>query len=29
VRDLIESGKIVDGKTIIGYYRWRAVSKRA
>jgi ADP-ribose pyrophosphatase len=27
VRDLIESGKIVDGKTIIGYYRWRAVSK--
>ena len=29
VCDLIESGKIVDGKTIIGYYRWRAVSKRA
>ncbi len=29
VRDLIESGKIVDGKTIIGYYRWRAASKRA
>jgi ADP-ribose pyrophosphatase len=29
VRDLIDSGKIVDGKTIIGYYRWRAVSKRS
>jgi ADP-ribose pyrophosphatase len=29
VRDLIDSGKIIDGKTIIGYYRWRALSKRA
>jgi ADP-ribose pyrophosphatase len=29
VRDLIDSGKIMDGKTIIGYYRWRALSKRA
>jgi ADP-ribose pyrophosphatase len=28
VRDLIDSGKIIDGKTIIGYYRWRALSKR-
>lgn len=29
VRDLIESGKIIDGKTIIGYYRWRAANKKA
>lgn len=29
VRDLIDAGKILDGKTIIGYYRWRAVSKRS
>ena len=23
VAEMIESGKIADGKTIIGYYRWK------
>lgn len=27
VRDLIDGGKILDAKTIIGYYRWKASSK--